>query len=288
MGYGDELMAIGDAWQVHLADPQRRRVAIGDGVRRRLDYPELTHGLDFIASDAEVAAGGLPWVRSYRAWRPYHDHAAMRRLLHRRHPLRSLFGRRVPDTRLVDVLGFYRYRLDYRARPAPLVLTGPEQDLFEQWRQRRFIVIEPHAKAAASPGKRWPFERYVDVARQLGSDIELHQLGAPDTPLLPGLTRLPTQRFRDALPYLKAAQLYIGPEGGLHHAAAAMNTRAVVLFGGYTPTSVTGYDFHVCLGGDAASACGVQHRECPHCVAAMAAIDATTVVAHARQLLAAR
>lgn len=286
MGYGDELMAIGDAWRLHRADPQRRRVAIGDGRRRRLDYPELLHGLDFIASIEEAAQGELPWVLSYRAIRPYHDHAVMRRDWRQRHPLRSRLLRRLKDRQLVDALGYYRFRLDYRPVPAPLVLTNDEQAVYNAWRGRRFILIEPHCKAEASPGKRWPFERYVEVVRQLAPQIEMLQIGAPDTPLLPGLSRVPTQSFRDSLPFLKAAQLYIGPEGGLHHAAAAMGVRAVVLFGGYTPPQVTGYDFHVCLTGNSTEACGIQHEACSHCAAAMAAISSDEVVAHAQRLLA--
>lgn len=285
MGYGDELMAIGDAWRLHQADPQCRRVAIGDGHRRRIDFPELLHGLDFIADEAEAASGRVPWVISYRAIRPYHDHAEMRRLYRQRHPLRARL-RPPADRQLVDRLGCYRFRLDYRATPAPLVLTEAEQAVHAQWQSRRFLLIEPHSKAQASPGKRWPFERYVEVVRQLAPEIEILQLGAPDSPLIDGLSRVPTNSFREVLPYLKAAQLYIGPEGGLHHAAAAMGTRAVVLFGGYTPPQVTGYDFHVCLTGNSREACGVQRGECPHCRAAMAAISADEVVAQARRLLA--
>ncbi|NKF23609.1 glycosyltransferase family 9 protein [Solimonas marina] len=285
MGYGDELMAIGDAWRLHQADPQKRRVAIGDGRCRRIDYPELTHGLDFLASEAEAASGELPWVISYRAYRPYHDHAAMRRAFRERHPLRSRLRRRVPDTRLVDLLGFFRYRLDYRPAPAPLVLTDAEQAVREQWAQRRFVLIEPHCKQEAAPGKRWPFERYAEVAQQLAETIEVWQVGAPETPLLPGVMRVPTHSFRDVLPFLAAARLYIGPEGGLHHAAAAMKTPAVVLFGGYTPPQVTGYDFHVCLTGNSDEACGVHHSECAHCRAAMTAITVDQVVAEARSLL---
>lgn len=287
MGYGDELMAIGDAWRLHRADPRRRRVAIGDGRQRCIDYPELVQGLDFIASEEEAAAGNLPWVISYRAIRPYHDHAAMRRDWRQRHPLRSRLWRRLKDRQLVDALGYYRFRLDYRPVPAPLVLSDDEQAVLEPWRERRFVLIEPHCKADASPGKRWPMDRYIEVVRRLAPQVEMLQVGAPDAPLLPGLARAPTRRFRDALPFLKAAQLYIGPEGGLHHAAAAMGTRAVVLFGGYTPPQVTGYEFHVCLTGNSTAACGIQHDVCPHCMAAMDAISADDVVAEAQRLMAA-
>jgi hypothetical protein len=286
MGYGDELMAIGDAWRIHRADPRRRRVAIGDGRELRVDYPCLREGLSFIATLEDLRADPeLPWVISYRGFRPYHDHAAMRRLYRAQHPWRSRLRWRVDDVDLVGETGRYCFDLAYRPTPAPLVLSDAERDAVQAWSGRRFVLMEPNTKAEASPGKQWPFERYAEVARQLAGAIEVLQIGAEGSRLLPGVARAPTQRFRDSLPLLKAARLYIGAEGGLHHAAAAMGTPAVVLFGGYTPPQVTGYDFHVCLTGNSTGACGVHDRRCPHCEAAMAAITPDEVVGHARRLL---
>jgi FkbM family methyltransferase len=46
---------------------------------------------------------------------------------------------------------------------------------------------------------------------------------------------------------LSGASLLISPEGGLHHAAAALGVRAVVIFGGFISPATTGYALHTNL-----------------------------------------
>lgn len=285
MGYGDHLMAIGAAGRQHLLDAERRPVAIGDGRRVDPQYPELRQGLDFLATQETVDAGrAVSWLLSYHGHRPYHDHAAMAAEWRARHPWRRLRGQ-PPDSELGDRLGHYRFDLQHRAIPAPLVLDAAETATALEESRRPFVIIEPDIKPDAAPSKRWPHDRFAAVARSLRADIEVVRAGAADSPVLDDIPRLPTRRFRDVLPYLKAARLYIGPEGGLHHAAAAMGTSAVVIFGGFTPVAVTGYDFHLNLDGGA-EACGTLNRLCAHCVAAMDRISVEDVLGAARQLLA--
>lgn len=285
MGYGDHLMAIGAASRQHLEDPQRRLVAIGDGCRVESDYSDLEHGLSFLANQRTVDAGApVTWIISYKAFRPYHDHAAMEAQWSLAHPARRrLFGRPDPRT-LVDRLGYYVFNPQYRAEPAPLVLTSEEAGLADKLGKKPFVLIEPHIKSTASPSKRWPFERFAAVAETLSREIEIYQVGSPELPALAKARRITTHSFREALPYLKSARLYLGPEGGLHHAAAAMGTPAVVLFGGYVPPSVTGYAIHTNLTGGA-TACGSQHRTCRHCEAAMANIQPDHVLLAVREIL---
>jgi hypothetical protein len=57
-----------------------------------------------------------------------------------------------------------------------------------------------------------------------------------------------------------------------------------VIFGGDTPTSVTGYDLHVNFSSEV-EACGTQMSTCEHCVDAMACIGVAELVTHARRLL---
>ncbi|MDP3857390.1 MAG: glycosyltransferase family 9 protein [Stagnimonas sp.] len=280
MSYGDRLMAIGDAWKQYQADPLRRRVAIGDG--RSIDgaQPDLLWGLDFLASPEQLAAGEpVSWVHSYPHHRPYIDYAAMRRALGWRRPLEHLgFG-------LTRLLGHYRYRLDYRPTPAPIRLKPDELALSEHWAQQPFVALEPYIKTGAPPSKQWPVERFAEVARQLSRAIPVYQISAPDSPVLDGLPQIRPRSFREALAYLRAARLYIGPEGGLHHGAAAMGTRAVVIYGGFTSPLITGYDFQRQLTGGAEYACGTRRGLCPHCAEHLNRISVAEVVDAARQLL---
>jgi hypothetical protein len=61
----------------------------------------------------------------------------------------------------------------------------------------------------------------------------------------------------------------------MHHGAAAVGTPAVVIFGGFIPPAVVGYDMHVNLTGGA-EACGSLNK-CLHCRAAMEKISVEEV-----------
>lgn len=280
MSYGDRLMALGDAWALHKSDPQKRRVAIGDGRRVDESQPELSWGLDFLASAADVARGeAVHWVHSYPHHRPYIDYAAMRRALGWRWHLRHLG---LGPTRL---LGRYLYQLSYRPTPAPIQLKPEEQALAAEWAAKPFVALEPFIKTGAPPSKQWPVERFAEVARRLSQEIEVYQISAPDSPSLEGVAQIRPRSFRESMAYLKAARLYIGPEGGLHHAAAAMGTRAVVIYGGFTSPLITGYAFHTQLAGGAQYACGTRYGMCPHCLRHLERITADEVLTAARQQL---
>ena len=59
--------------------------------------------------------------------------------------------------------------------------------------------------------------------------------------------------------------LFIGFEGGMHHAAAATDRKAVVIFGGHISPDITGYNFHKNLYvNDPQSPCG-KKMPCDHC-----------------------
>jgi ADP-heptose:LPS heptosyltransferase len=83
--------------------------------------------------------------------------------------------------------------------------------------------------------------------------------------------------FRDAAAVIASVDLVIVPEGGLHHAAAAVGTKAIVIFGGFISPRVTGYDAHINLTGGA-GACGSLNR-CDHCRKALDAIEVDHVYA---------
>ncbi len=50
--------------------------------------------------------------------------------------------------------------------------------------------------------------------------------------------------FRAACAMINISDLFFGPEGGFPQAAAALNKKAVVIFGGWINPLVIGYDFH--------------------------------------------
>jgi ADP-heptose:LPS heptosyltransferase len=76
--------------------------------------------------------------------------------------------------------------------------------------------------------------------------------------------KLRTDTFREAMGVLRGAALFVGTDGGLHHAAAALGIPAVVIWTGFTSPKHLGYASHTNLyaGGDP---CGTLHKACQHC-----------------------
>lgn len=175
--------------------------------------------------------------------------------------------------------------------PSPGELFFSEDEMkFAERAGSGFVVIEPnvpwHKTVAAN--KDWGTGRYSAVAHELVADgNRVLQFGYETARVrLPAATQFSAPTFRHALAVLARASLYIGPEGGLHHGAAAVGISAVVLFGGFIPPKVTGYPTHTNLTGGA-QACG-KLAKCSHCKAAMDAISVEAVMRASREYLQAK
>lgn len=249
MGWGDELMASGDAREAHERTGRRVEILDRYGVRRShamwLGNPRIVkpgEKGDFVP----VVSGGN--------CRPYH---------------RAKYSDR------------WVFNPDFRAIPGEIYFT--EEELEFGARHSPGIVIEPTLKAKASPNKQWGWERWRQFA-DLARGLDLVQLGAAGAPRLPGVRFIETPDFRRACAVLARAAAYVGHEGGLHHAAAALGVPGVVIFGGFTPVELTGYAIHRNLGVGIKGACG-RRTPCEHCAAEMARIAPERVLAELEDVL---
>ena len=149
-----------------------------------------------------------------------------------------------------------------------------------------FVIVEPNLKPTASLNKDWGFFRYQRLVA-MRPDVPWLQLGRAGARRLAGTRRLTTPDFRRAAAVLARARAYVGPEGGLHHAAAALGVPAVVIFGAFTAPANTGYDGHLNLyRPHGPGPCGGR-RACDDCAASLAAITPEEVAAALDRLLAA-
>ena len=80
---------------------------------------------------------------------------------------------------------------------------------------------------------------------------------------------------------IAGARAYVGPDGCLHHVAAAVETPAVVIFGGFSPKECLGYTSHINLGEGAYG----DRKETARSREAMEAIRPEQVVEALRSLL---
>lgn len=244
------------------AQARGKRIAFGNGQQILWDknsWP-VFQGNPNVAPPGSERDQDIEWVRFHKGHRIYnrHDRAKNRWIWNR----------------------------DFRPIPGEMVFSPLEQRNGRRF-GAGFVVIEPNVEfwKTSAVNKDWGLENYQRLADQLrGDGVRVaqfrHQEGERR---LEGVEKIKTISFRDALAILSHAELYVGPEGGLHHGAAAVGKKAVVLFGGFIPPAVTGYEGHVNLTGGA-EACG-SLTPCAHCQAAMKAIAVDEVRSAALELL---
>jgi hypothetical protein len=289
VGLGDELMAAGQARELkrlHLD----KRVLVGTG---KLEY---RHPMFFNNPNIDITQfkwerfskpvhrkhrftkpgpidGKVPgnmkeywrekrveiaWVLNYPGGRPYIDHQRTTRL-------RWIWNREFRAVR-----GDF-FPTDREVAEAEELLSGVSEP---------FGVIEPNVKGTTSAdNKDWGWTRWIEVIKATHGWFSLVQLGGKHSKVLPHVRRIETPEFRVAFTILRKAAFFVGTEGGLHHAAAAFNLPAVVIFGGYISPEQTGYAMHENLYyvDHPLSPCGMR-RTCAHCRQAMDRIKVGHVV----------
>ncbi len=260
MGYGDEIMATGMA---RGAKARGKRIAFGDG--KTIIYSPWSRAMfrdnPNIAQPGDEGAPDLEWIAHHKGNRLYNSVNAERT--------------------------HWVWNMNFRPVPGEMFFSA-EELRFAESVGSGFIVIEPNVPGhkSVAPNKDWGAIKYQAVARDLAArGHRVIQFGY-DTARVrcDAAIQIKTPDFRHALAVLARAALYIGPEGGLHHGAAAVGIPAVVLFGGFIPPEVTGYPTHVNLTGGTRVACG-KLRRCQHCLAAMNAISVEKVLQSAERLL---
>lgn len=169
----------------------------------------------------------------------------------------------------------------YKPEPGEIYFDEAENLLSQQY--QGFVIVEPNVKARDARNKDWGWENWRDLRRLL-KDQQLAQVGPPGTQLLPGVTHLQTNTFREACAILSHAKGFVGTEGGLHHVAAAIGVPSVVIFGGFISPGVTGYATQTNLFTGDGLGCGAR-IPCTHCRDAMAAITPEKVEHELRKII---
>ena len=243
------------------ADPSKR-VAICD-LRWHPRWHPLWEGNPVIATPKEVTAGEpVHKIQNCVGARPY-----------LKYPFTTKTG-----------WVFTNWRADdHRSK---IYLSLKERALGIQARERLgpFVVMEPSPKSLSNPNKKWPREKFAGLITAC-PDVTWVQLHHPEATSLDGAHQIGASTFRNACAVLSSAAAYVGPEGGLHHAAAALGIPAVVIFGGCASVKTTGYKEHINIEDSGPqSPCG-RWENCPHCVDAMAKITPEMVAAALRGVL---
>lgn len=164
---------------------------------------------------------------------------------------------------------------EYSPIPAHIELSARAQEIARH--VYGAVVFNPSIKRGASPNKDWGLNQWKTLVAR-NPEIRWVQIGDVGVRIR-GAEPVATGDFIAACGALAGAAAVVVHEGALHHAAAALQKRAIVIRGGYISPRVTGYahqdDLYVAHP-DYPLGCGYRVH-CAHCEAAMVAITPKSV-----------
>lgn len=140
---------------------------------------------------------------------------------------------------------------NFRPKPGELFV-----DASEKLKGKILVETRVNPRFIHTQNKAWPY--WDELLKQ-------------DLPFIT-VESVKTESFRDALSLLKGASLFVGTDGALHHAAAALGVQAVVIWTGYSSPAHLGYDSQVNIH-DGSEPCGSHKGVCPHCLKKAKAIS---------------
>jgi len=251
MGRGDDIMAAGEArWT--LQKTGRRSLIVRPD--KKPQWSDLWNGLPYIVLPESISLGQTQVLLNGPGARPY----------------------------IADKSSAKWTWKPYIPKPAEICFTNEE--LTFAWPFFGKVMIEPNVKNIGHTNKDWGFARWQALVDHL-KEVDFVQCLGPDSRPLAGVQVVMTPTFRQAAAVLQECSALVTSEGGLHHAAAAVSTPAVVIRGEFISPQVTGYTGQRDLWrGGHGLGCGMRVN-CPRCRAAMASITVAEVAAALLEIL---
>ena len=245
MGIGDDIVSTSIAKRAF--QKVNAPVCIGDG--SEVQWSPVFENNPKIARSPYP---GCLWLHCYKGHRPY-------------------IADRTPER--------FVYKPDFKAEPGEIYFSDAERKLWPEY-DYPFILIEPNVKNVPfSKNKAWPIERWQAVVDEL-KDYRFVQMKTGKHKLQ-GVSLVGSPGIRHGFAMVARAALFLGTDGALHHAAAALGKPAVVLWGGLASPKNLGYDSHVNLHAGS-KPCGTL-MPCLHCKYEMEKITVEMVVAAVRK-----
>ncbi len=262
MGYGDDLMITAHASQIKKKFPERQ-VVIGN-VKKKQAYHSIIYENNPNISDCTKLDLKKPiHVIDYHPGnRPYIDY---------KNSTNSKYHWNEAFKPIPGELYFSKKEIS-----ESIAIINKAIDFWNKINTKKFekiIFIETSSTkindkqfSIKHKNKDWGISNWTDLINKIKDKYLIILSVHEKTNLINGVFAPKNVNFRLACAILKNCDLYIGPEGGFGHVAAALNKKAVIYFGGWISPKIIGYKFHENIYFENKnSPCGEYKNECPHC-----------------------
>jgi hypothetical protein len=128
-----------------------------------------------------------------------------------------------------------------------------------------FITIEPNSNLDYTPNRVYPFEKWQSIVNALKDKIPFVQVGTKGSRVLENVIDWTGQSsFKNTTGMIGFSSLFLSSEGGLVHAATAVNTKSVVVITGYQSEKMVAYPQNINVNISSHGPCGLKFL-CPEC-----------------------
>lgn len=268
MGVGDALMATGEVRELRENNSSTKFI-IGDG--NRSYWNDVFNYNPYIIRGSEINNHKkVIWIKNYEGNRPYRN-----------------YGDHLSKDK-------YNWKKNFKPKKGEFFFSEIENSIAKKTistikrkiGQKKIIFIEPHIKKRLGYENRdWGLDKWQTVVSELSNYYAFIQVTYEDRETIKGCININGLNFRSSAAILAKCDLFIGPEGGMHHAAAATDRKAVVIFGGHISPNITGYNNHKNLYIDhPMSPCGNKYF-CKHCQECLDKIKTENMVYEIKKII---
>ena len=259
MGYGDEIMTTGYVKEIKKKYPYHQ-IVIGDPTKKLIYYSDIFKNNPIIttAKEFDIKKKAV-WVESFQGNRPYILNINEKQVIwNKKH--RSIKG---------DL---------YFDEKEKIFANNLIQKFLKDWyvknlkKCKKIIFIETSKisktkkkiKRYGLDNRDWGIENWTKFVEKYKKDYLFVQSVHKESKLISDVYIFDSD-FRHACAVMNCCDLFLGWEGGFVQAAAALQKKALVLYGGWIDPKIIGYDFHTNIYIDIkASPCGMLDY-CEHC-----------------------
>ena len=128
-----------------------------------------------------------------------------------------------------------------------------------------FVTIEPNSNLDYTPNRAYPFEKWQNIVNALKDKIPFVQVGVKDSRVLDNVTDWTGKTtFKNTAGIIGYSRLFLSSEGGLVHAATAMETKSIVIITGYQSEKMVAYPQNININIASHGPCGLKVN-CDQC-----------------------
>lgn len=280
MGYGDDLLITALASKIKKQNPERQ-IIIGDAKERHAFHSPIYENNPYISDCRNLEKTKPTQIIDYHTRnRPYIDYknSTNSKYVWRKfkpQPGQLFFSEKEKsDAKKIvsQAKDYWNYKYDKNYKKIIFLETSSTKINSKQF-------------ALKQKNLDWGEHNWLELINKIKEDYLIIQSVHQETKNDFEIFTPDKMSFRLACAVLNETDFFVGSHGGFGHAAAALNKKAILYFGGWISPETMAYDFHENIYYQhKLSPCGEYGTKCDHCEEARKSISVDTFIKYINKI----